>query len=115
MKRLLTAGKFCKKRKQKERAKILDELFRNDEAKRLLNEFYSYASDIRMTNEFIESFEVALEFNKSGLLLTPRESYARAQQTSQKWIDCDWIRNGIILEGIVEAMKTEITKANMSF
>lgn len=100
MKYLLTAGKFCK---------------RKEETKKTLDELYSYASNIRRTNEFIENYEIALELNKTGLLLMPHEAYERAQKTSKKWIDCDFIRNGLILKGIVEGMNDEIKRANLSF
>lgn len=130
MKYLLTAGKFCKKRDRIKQ--ILDDLFNpkseiqkqnefiNDyniklEAKKTCDELFCYASNIINTNEFIANYETALEFNKSGLLISQNEAELRAQKRSEEWIDCDFIRNGIILKGIVEGMKREIEKANFAF
>ena len=99
MKYLLTAGKFTKKDKEKR------------ENEKLYQELWEYSSNIIKTNEFIESYETARELLKTGLILTPLESYKRAQKYSKLLIDCNLIKNGLIVSGVLEVMQDTIKKA----
>lgn len=96
MKTIIAAGKFCKRRENEAKNKLLAQ------------EFNEYACNIFATNLLLEQFETTQELKRTGLLLKPEEAKRRAQKTSEKMIDCNLIQNGLLVPGMLEYIQ-EVT------
>ena len=96
MKTMLFAGRFCKKREKE------------GQDKKLALEFKNYSENIRRTNSILQKFIFIQELKRTGLLLTTKEAEEKAQALSQNLLDCNLIKDGLIVAGMLEYIQQQI-------